>query len=62
MSVHTLARTVAAPADVELLGTLVAEPESAITDPPLPAPNAAGAVLLAALLLLSAPDPKEPRK
>jgi hypothetical protein len=60
MSVHTLIRPVAAPADVELLGTLVAEPESAVADPPLHTPNAA--LLLLALLLLSPSTPKEPGK
>ncbi len=62
MSVHTLTRTVATPADVEQLSTLVAEPESALADPPLATPNAAGALLLGLALLLSPATPKEPRK
>ncbi|MEV8438557.1 hypothetical protein AB0425_14360 [Actinosynnema sp. NPDC051121] len=60
MSVHTLSRTVATPADIEQLSALVAEPESALTDPPLHVPNAAGVLL--ALLVLSPGTPKEPRK
>ncbi|MCC8247878.1 hypothetical protein [Saccharothrix luteola] len=60
MSVHTFVRPVAAPADLAELSTLVAEPESTIGDPPLPEPNAAGALLLG--LLISPPTPKEPRK
>jgi hypothetical protein len=60
MSVHTLTRTVAAPADVEQLSALVAEPESALADPPLHVPNA-GLLLLAALLI-SPSTPKEPGK
>jgi hypothetical protein len=62
MSVHTLTRTVATPADVEQLGTLVAAPESALADPPLPVPNAAGVLLLGLLLALSPGTPKEPSK
>jgi hypothetical protein len=62
MSVHTPARPVAAPADLARLGTLVAEPESAVADPPLRMPNAAGVLLLAGLLLLSPATPKEPSK
>ena len=62
MSVHTLTRPAAAPADVELLGTLVAEPESAVADPPLPAPNAAAILLLGLAALLSPATPKEPRR
>ncbi|SES33155.1 hypothetical protein SAMN05216188_1348 [Lentzea xinjiangensis] len=60
MTVHTSARPVLAPADLAALSTLVAEPESAVADPPLPEPNAAGVLLLG--LLLSPSTPKEPRK
>lgn len=62
MSVHTLDRTVAAPADLATLSTLVAEPESVVSDPPLPAPNAAAILLLGLAALLSPATPKEPRK
>ncbi|MEU4448094.1 hypothetical protein AB0K14_03750 [Actinosynnema sp. NPDC050801] len=58
MSVHILARPVAAPADLEQLGTLVAEPESAVADPPLPVPPAS----LVLLVVLSPSTPKEPGK
>ncbi|MFD0204743.1 MULTISPECIES: hypothetical protein [Saccharothrix] len=64
MSVHTLTRPVAAPADVERLCALVAEPETALADPPMPEPNAGAAVVLGLLLglLISPATPKEPRK
>jgi hypothetical protein len=62
MSVHTLVRPVAAPADIAKLNTLVAEPETALADPPLATPNAAGALLLGLLLALSPGTPKDPRK
>jgi len=62
MTVHTLTRTVATPADVERLGSLVAAPESPLADPPLPVPNAAGVLLLGLLLALSPGTPKEPSK
>ncbi|PSL55824.1 hypothetical protein B0I31_104115 [Saccharothrix carnea] len=58
MAAHTGIRPVVAPADIAQLGRLVAEPEPALADPPLPEPNAAGILLL----LLSPPTPKEPRK
>ncbi|MCE6994158.1 hypothetical protein LZG04_04930 [Saccharothrix sp. S26] len=60
MPVQTTTRTVATPAEIEQLGALVAEPECALTDPPLHVPNAAGVLL--ALLLLSSGTPKESRK
>lgn len=60
MSVHTSVRPVATPVDLAQLSTLVAEPESALTDPPLHVPNAAGVLL--ALLLLSPAKPKDAQK
>ncbi|MEU4805805.1 hypothetical protein [Actinosynnema sp. NPDC023587] len=62
MTVRTLIRPVAAPTDIAELSTLMVESESAVADPPLPEPNAAGALLLGLLLALSPGTPKEPRK
>ncbi|MBY8849537.1 hypothetical protein K7G98_14050 [Saccharothrix sp. MB29] len=44
------------------LMSAVAEPETAVTDPPLPVPSAAGALLLGLLLVASPSVPKEPGK
>ncbi|RLU85852.1 hypothetical protein CTZ27_26135 [Streptomyces griseocarneus] len=52
-------RITATPTEVAALGDLVVEPEATISDPPLPAPEAAGFLL--ALLLLSPKEPKEPK-
>lgn len=60
MSVHTSVQPVAAPADLAELAELLVEQESAVADPPLPEPNAAGALLLG--LLISPGTPKDPRK
>ena len=62
MSVHTLTLPLASPGDLARLSTLVAEPESELSDPPLPVPNAAGVLLLGLLLALSPGTPKEPAK
>ncbi|MCC3770818.1 hypothetical protein [Streptomyces sp. UNOC14_S4] len=55
-------RTIASPtADtaVAALGDLMVEPEAAISDPPLPAPEAGGVLL--GLLAMSPKEPKEPK-
>ncbi|MFC9428826.1 hypothetical protein [Streptomyces sp. NPDC056987] len=45
--------------DIEALGTAMAEPEAPLSDAPVYAPEAAGALLL--LALLSPKEPKEPK-
>ncbi|MEV0677746.1 hypothetical protein AB0I60_14600 [Actinosynnema sp. NPDC050436] len=62
MSVRTQVRPVSTPSDVAELCTLMVEPESTVTDPPLPMPNAAGGLALLLGLLISPSTPKEPRK
>ena len=62
MSAQTMVRPIATPADQAALGTLMTEPEAVLSDPPLEAPQAAGALLLLGLLLLSPETPKEPAK
>ncbi|MEU5421802.1 hypothetical protein ACFY1P_25715 [Streptomyces sp. NPDC001407] len=52
-------RLVATPSEAAAIGTLMVEPEATVSDPPLPAPEAAGFLL--ALLLLSPKEPKEPK-
>ncbi|MFI1727702.1 hypothetical protein ACH40E_00355 [Streptomyces acidicola] len=48
--------------DTELLEGLMVRPEAPVTGAPLPRPEGAGTLLLAALLQLSPKEPKEPRK
>ncbi|MFF7726468.1 hypothetical protein [Streptomyces sp. NPDC008001] len=52
-------RPLAKPAGAAAIGSLMVEPEAAVSGAPLPAPEAAGVLL--ALLLLSPKEPKEPK-
>jgi hypothetical protein len=62
MFTKTPVRPVAAPEDQAVLSALMAEPEAVLSDAPLYTPQAAGALLLGLLLILSPATPKEPRK
>lgn len=48
-----------APADTAVLGSVMVEPEAALSDAPTYAPEAAGFLLL--LALISPKEPKEPK-
>ncbi|MET9415191.1 hypothetical protein ABZY03_13620 [Streptomyces klenkii] len=52
-------RPLATPSESAAIGSLMVEPEAAVSGAPLPAPEAAGFLLL--LLLLSPKEPKEPK-
>lgn len=62
MSTKTVVRPIATPADQAALGALMAEPEAAMSDATLCAPQAAAILLLGLALLLSPVTPREPRK
>lgn len=64
MPVLNPVRTIETTEDATALTALMAEPETVISDAPVPCPQAAGgvALLLGLGLLLSPPAPKEPRK
>jgi hypothetical protein len=49
----------ATPTEVATVKNLMVEPEAPVSDAPLPAPEAAGKLLL--LVLLSPKEPKEPK-
>lgn len=62
MFMQTTMCPVATPTQLSALDALMAEPETPVSDVPLYSPNAAGALLLAALLLLSPVTPKETKQ
>lgn len=62
MSLRTAVRPVATPEEQLALCSLMAEPESTVSDAPLYSPQAAGLLLLGLLLLLSPPVPEEPKE
>ncbi|XVV03076.1 hypothetical protein ACQPW3_37985 [Actinosynnema sp. CA-248983] len=59
MALHTLTHPVANAEQRTALTSLMAPPETAVSDAPLHEPHAAGALLLG--LLISPPTPKEPK-
>ncbi|MBB5120450.1 hypothetical protein AF335_11010 [Streptomyces eurocidicus] len=59
MLAQKTARIIATPAEAAAIGSMMVEPEATVSDPPLPAPEAAGFIL--ALLLMSPKEPKEPK-
>lgn len=61
MSMQTTMCPVATPAEMSTLDALMAEPETAVSDAPLHAPNALALLLLAAAALLSPRTPRDPK-
>ncbi|MEU6233989.1 hypothetical protein [Kitasatospora sp. NPDC047058] len=56
---QTTRAPLATPAEADALGMLMTEDEAAVSDAPTYCPEAAGALLLVGLLLLSPKQPKE---
>ncbi|WKK26798.1 hypothetical protein QZH56_15105 [Streptomyces olivoreticuli] len=52
-------RLIATPTEAAVIGDLMVEPEATVSDAPLPAPEAAGFLLLG--LLISPKQPREPK-
>jgi hypothetical protein len=62
MFTKTEVRPVATPEDHATLGALMAEPEAAMSDATLYAPQAEGLLLIGLLLIISPKTPRDPKE